>query len=94
MLQTTKKNRFDCNKIVHFQSPGCTKDKLLISEDGSSEFKNAHVYCGRGQTVVQSNGSRLAIGLYIISWPYHIFLHVLNTDNLLLNLIPLILVHP
>ncbi|GLV36463.1 uncharacterized protein CBL_08040 [Carabus blaptoides fortunei] len=45
------------------QSTSCSMDRLLISLTGNPNLENAHIYCGSGNTTLQSEYNNVTIGL-------------------------------
>ncbi|KAL0812066.1 hypothetical protein ABMA28_009456 [Loxostege sticticalis] len=55
--------RVNCSQIVLDDSPSCSTDRLLISNQGDPLLMMANPYCGRRSVTEVSIGRRMAISL-------------------------------
>ncbi|CAB3229852.1 unnamed protein product [Arctia plantaginis] len=55
--------RLRCREIGLPATPNCYMDKLLVSATGSSQLRDARVYCGQTNINVRSIETRLSIAL-------------------------------
>ncbi|XP_028172043.1 embryonic protein UVS.2-like [Ostrinia furnacalis] len=55
--------RLNCSQIVLPDSPSCSEDRLLISNQGDPSLMVANTYCGRRSVTEVSIGRRITISL-------------------------------